>query len=180
MHRTETIEKLKIYLNAYPDERVIINQFLSFVIKNKDCFERELLIGHITASAWVLNNKANSALLTHHKKLNKWLQLGGHTDGKPNTLESAMRELHEESGLENIEVVSTDIFDIDAHIIPAQGNEPEHTHYDIRYLFKTNGDEQYSVSDESHDLAWVKLSEVKNFNCTDSVLRMISKTKLFF
>ena len=107
---------------------------MAFVEQNEMCFERSLDIGHITGSAWVLDFHRTHTLLTHHAKLDKWLQLGGHSDGDPDTLEVALREVREESGLVEVRPISEAIFDVDAHLIPARGAEPEHIHYDIRFL----------------------------------------------
>ena len=73
---------------------------MAFVSAYPNCFERSLSIGHITGSAWLVNQTKTRVLLTHHKRLNKWLQLGGHADGNPNVLEVAMQEAREESGIE--------------------------------------------------------------------------------
>lgn len=93
----------------------------------------------MTGSAWLLNPDGTKVLLTHHKKLNRWLQFGGHSDGESNTWNVALREVTEESGIQNIQFVSSDIFDVDIHTIPenSKKNEPEHKHYDIRFFIKS-------------------------------------------
>ena len=93
MHRNKILELLKKYKLSYPDENSTTNRFLTFVKENSDCFERSLLKGHLTGSAWVLNADKTHVLLTHHKKLNKWLQLGGHADGETDILNVALREV---------------------------------------------------------------------------------------
>jgi 8-oxo-dGTP pyrophosphatase MutT (NUDIX family) len=148
-----------------------------FVLDNADCFQRSLLIGHVTGSAWILDKDKKKTLLTHHRKLNKWLQPGGHADGDSLVSRVAMREAQEESGLEGLNLVSNEIFDIDIHLIPARKNEPEHYHYDCRFLIQCTGDETYSVSDESHDLAWIPLIEITKYTDEPSILRMVNKTR---
>src|SRR5215510_11521790 len=91
-----------------------------FVAANPNCFERSLQIGHVTGSAWIVDLDRTHALLTHHRKLNKWLQLGGHADGDPDILRVALREAREESNLDAIRPVSENIFDVDIHVIPAR------------------------------------------------------------
>ena len=114
-------------------------------------------------------------LLTHHRRMNKWVQLGGHTDGDSDVLAAALREAGEESGIEGIRPLSGDIFDIDVHRIPARGGEPAHYHYDIRFIATVTGSEDYTVSDESHDLAWVKIEKLTEYTTEDSMLRMRRK-----
>jgi 8-oxo-dGTP pyrophosphatase MutT (NUDIX family) len=176
MHRKNILTLLEQYLLKYTNEKNTTEKFIQFVKDNQDCFERKLQRGHLTGSAWVLNNNKTHVLLTHHKKLNKWLQLGGHADGDSNIINVALREVEEESGLTEIELLSKEIFDLDAHVIPARGNEPEHIHYDVRFLFKVTGDEKYIVSHESFDLAWIKLDEVDEISSEESLLRMVKKT----
>ena len=115
----------------------------------------------------------------HHKKLNRWFQPGGHADGEHNLLEVAYREALEETGLSknDIKAVSSDIFDIDIHRIPARPNEPEHAHYDIRYLFVANDQIAPPGNDESHQVGWIALDEVKAFNNNLSMRRMLDKIR---
>ncbi len=83
-----------------------------------------------------------------------------------------MREVEEESGLTCIVPVDGQIFDIDVHRIPARGDEPEHDHWDIRYAMQATVDQTYTVSDESHDLAWVEILAIGAYTDEESTLRM--------
>lgn len=175
MHRNLILGQLETYLNQYPDESAMLERYISFVNANMDCFERSLQIGHVTGSAWVVNRAGTHTLLTHHKKLNKWLQLGGHADGDADVLRVAKREVAEESGLVDVVPVGAGIFDVDIHLIPERKNEPEHYHYDARYALQVTGDEDYVVSDESHDLAWIEVAHLHERTTEESMLRMARK-----
>ncbi len=179
MHRNNILAKLDSYLKKFPDEQETVNQMVSFVEANKDCFERTLSIGHITGSAWLMDENYERALLTHHRKLDRWLQPGGHADGQSNVLAVAMRESEEESGLAEIEPVSDSLFDIDIHLIPARGNEAEHFHYDCRFLLRSVGSDQYTVSEESDDLAWILLSDMASYTSEVSITRMVDKVRSY-
>ena len=148
----------------------------SFVEDNPRCFSRELGIGHVTGSAWLLDRAMKRVLLTHHKKLDIWVQLGGHADGESDISRVALREAVEESGIDTVELLAPDIFDIDIHLIPARGSEPEHYHYDCRFLLVADADESFVVSDESHNLAWIPLGEVARYSTEESMSRMVQKT----
>ena len=87
-----------------------------------------------------------------------------------------MREAVEESGIENIHLIQDSIFDIDVHFIPARNEVAEHHHYDIRFLLQVERTD-FVISDESNDLAWVKLIDIGNFVNEESVLRMCRKSK---
>jgi 8-oxo-dGTP pyrophosphatase MutT (NUDIX family) len=134
MHRNSLIEQLTAYGVRWPDEVAEVERFLGFVKTYSDCFERSLQLGHVTGSAWVVNDAGTHVLLTHHRKLDRWLQLGGHSDGDSDTVTVAMREIAEESGLVNVELIGEGIFDIDIHEIPERGKEPAHFHFDVRYM----------------------------------------------
>lgn len=176
MHRNLTRELLQNYLPRYPEEREVVEKMLKFLDSHIDCFERSLTIGHFTGSAWVMDSSHQKVLLTHHRKLDKWLQLGGHADGDSNLLNVALREATEESGIERISAISQQIFDVDIHLIPARGEEPEHYHYDVRFLLTVPEQAKYEVSDESHDLAWVPLDKIQRLTSEPSMLRMVRKS----
>lgn len=113
-------------------------------------------------------------LLTYHRKLARWLQLGGHADGDPDIVAVAGREAREESGLSGLRLVTPDIFDLDVHVIPARPGEPEHLHYDIRFAFLADS-VRVTVSAESRDLRWVALDEIESKSTERSLLRMREK-----
>ena len=177
MHRKKLIQNLRNYQTKWENEPDTVEQFIEFVSTNENCFERKLKEGHITGSAWVVSKDGRQVLLTHHKKLNRWFQLGGHADGNSDVLQVAMREALEESGLERVEPISREIFDIDIHKIPERGSEPEHYHYDVRYAFKVDGSEKYVVSDESQNLGWIEIEKLSQLTEEDSMLRMACKWK---
>ncbi len=175
MDRTGILQPLRDYRERWPAESETVDRFVGFVSGHPDCFERGLTIGHVTGSAWLVNRAGTHVLLTHHKKLDMWVQLGGHADGDADVFRVAWREAEEESGLENIEPVSDRIFDIDVHRIPARGAEPEHLHWDLRYAFRATDSEAYRISDESHDLAWVEIAGLRSVTREESMLRMARK-----
>lgn len=175
MHsRATLVTELEKYRAAHPAEQPMADRFLAFVRGHEDCFERSLAVGHITGSAWVVNSHGTEALFTHHRKLEKWLQLGGHADGDPDILAVALREVLEESGL-IATPLSSQIFDLDAHIIPARQKVPEHIHYDIRYLLQVTGDHAYTVSEESLDLRWIPFDEIALYTQGNDMQRMAGK-----
>ncbi len=148
----------------------------AFVAAHADCFERTHLAGHVTGSAWVVDRAGKAAVLTHHRKLDKWLQLGGHADGDSDIRRVARREALEESGLAEIEPASDGIYDVDVHEIPARGAEPAHVHYDVRFAFYADREALPTASEESHAVAWIPLADIERFAIDDSVRRLVAKT----
>ena len=147
-----------------------------FVTSEPHCFDREHAAGHVTGSAWVLDRERRQVLLTHHRKLDLWLQLGGHADGDSDLARVALREAREESGVDAIVLLSDAVFDVDVHLIPARGHEVAHYHYDVRYVFEADRAVPLRVSRESKALAWVALDRVAAIATDASVLRMVAKS----
>ena len=140
-----------------------------------DPFVRERLAGHFTASAWLVDAAGRRLLMTHHRKLDRWLQLGGHADGDRDLAAVALREAKEESGLTDL-MVLPEIFDLDRHWIPERGDVPGHWHYDVRYVVRATGAEDFVVSDESHALAWREIDGLLDEPGLDpSIARMAGK-----
>lgn len=175
MSRQKLIDDLRQYEQRWPQENEVVERFISFVSENPDCFERSLLSGHITGSAWIVNRSGNKVLLTHHRKLGAWFQLGGHADGIPDPQKVAIAEAIEESGISKFELLDEVIFDIDIHLIPARKKDPDHYHYDIRYLLRPTESEIFAVSEESLDLSWVEVANIQDFTTEESMLRMARK-----
>lgn len=155
--RTETIKLLENYQN---------------------CFDRDNMPGHITGSAILVDVEIKNVLLTHHKKLNLWLQLGGHSDGDSNPFNVALRETIEESGIKDVFFLYpyTGIFDIHIQKIPEYKGMPSHFHHDIRILLITK-DKNFITSDESVELRWVGIDEVEKYNSEREFIRMVNKVK---
>lgn len=141
-----------------------------------DALVRSCLDGHLTAAAVLLDARGERFLLTHHRKLDRWLQLGGHADGDGNLARVALREAVEESGIAGL-VVDPRPVDLDVHAIPARTKrdgtvEPEHLHLDVRFLVRAPAGATFTVSDESHDLGWFGPDEVDGLDLDDSVARL--------
>lgn len=175
MHRQKLISLLEKYTPTDTAEINFKKEILSFIRTHPDCFERTLPIGHITASAWLLNKAGTHALLMHHMKLNNWFQLGGHCDGESDVLAVAIKEAQEESGIQGIEPVSPDIFDIDVHLIPENPREKAHYHYDIRFLLQVTSDEDFIKNSESKELRWINKDPKELPTTGISVTRMFKK-----
>lgn len=155
MHRENLRLKLEKYRPATEEDAENKSRMLDFLSMHDDCFERSLPIGHFTGSCWLENCDGTKFLLTLHKKIGLWLQLGGHADGDSDLAQVALKEAREESGLKHVELVSEDIFDIGIHLIAEYKGIPAHYHYDVRFLLRTSDpNNDISISDESDDLRW--------------------------
>jgi ADP-ribose pyrophosphatase YjhB (NUDIX family) len=165
------------------EEEETLKRFSQFIESTPHCFNRENSDGHVTGSAFVINDTQEKVVLTHHKKLGIWLQLGGHADGDHQIDQVALRETREESGLSELSFISPAPLsnppyplpiDFDIHLIQARKNEPKHYHYDVRYLVRA-ADNKLQISDESNDLQWFELNQARKLNTERSMLRPFDK-----
>lgn len=162
-------------VHCEPEQRSVVDRFEAFCSAHPDCFERTNTAGHVVGSAWLVSKDGERVLLTHHRKLGRWLQLGGHADGDGHLPGVALREAQEESGLLAL-VGEHNLFDLDVHVIPARPEAPEHVHYDARFVVRATGTEAFAVSEESLDLAWRPVAEVaEDAGLEDAVRRMARK-----
>lgn len=163
-------EILEIYLKIYPTE---IHQPLKKFLKtaDSDLFRIDNSKGHITASSIVYCIKTNSLLLLEYKDFNSWYAPGGHRDMTDKSmLETAKRELAEETGLIDLEYINIfdndEVpFDIDSHIIPKnhRWRMPKHYHHDFRYLFVIDKEKEIKIDNmESNNYKWIKITDLEN------------------
>lgn len=134
--------------------------------------------GHFTASSFVLSPDDSSLLLIFHGKLHRWLQPGGHIEPEDvDIVAAARREVAEEVGLDELELIGDGLpFDLDIHAIPARKTDPEHEHFDVRFLFRARS-WQVQAATDAVDARWVPLDEVGQLESDSSVLRAVAKLR---
>lgn len=181
--RVLLLENLVHHTPADLREETDLAAMMAFLKAGGHCFSRTHLPGHFTGSALLLNRDGDRVLLNHHKALDLWVQFGGHADGNADLFQVAKREVQEESGLLAIEPVQRAILDIDIHPIPynARKAEPAHLHYDVRYIFRLQDeDDRFVVSDESTSMRWCTYGEAVNLVAPGSTARLLSKWRSLF
>lgn len=186
---TSTINLLSQYKLKFPQENNYLNSLEQFLAKTsvENQMVRSNLGGHITSSAFLINRTTQQVLLIKHLTLGVYLQAGGHCEleDKGNWLESAKRELIEETGIIDFEYLPINNdnlqvpFDIDIHTIPNNQtkNEPEHIHYDVRYIFATDDIYCNPIEGESQELVWINYQE---FQSMPRFQKVASKISSFF
>jgi 8-oxo-dGTP pyrophosphatase MutT (NUDIX family) len=185
MHRRSLLEMLALYEKFYPREVSVARRIQRLVERHADCFERTCRPGHITGAAWILSADRRRVLLAHHRKLDRWLQLGGHADGHFDVVETARREAQEESGMQWFDVAPIEgmlvPLDVDVHVIPERrdqaGNviEDAHEHHDIRFLMIARAGQEVHTSHESYEVRWFRPDEIPEVTTEESVLRLLRK-----
>lgn len=154
----DLVSVLQQYIPYDSNEAKCVRQTIDFLQSSSDTYTRSSS-GHITAGGFVVDN-CGQVLLNHHRKLNIWLQIGGHCDGDSQVDRVALREVLEETGLAFDSIDASNIYNVAVFDVPynAKHNEPPHQHYDVNYLFVAQT-KDFVVSEESLDLQWVTIPE---------------------
>jgi 8-oxo-dGTP pyrophosphatase MutT (NUDIX family) len=151
-------EALRRHVPADEEEARDRERILDFVLGHSDPFDRRIAEGHLTGSAIVVSADGARVLMLHHRKLDRWLQPGGHAQpGERRGEEVALREAREETGIVGLALhpAAPRPLDVDVHDIPARSGEPAHQHLDLRYLVLAPADATLSPQvEELHDLRW--------------------------
>ena len=150
---------------------------LALVSSEPACFRRTTFApGHFTGSVFVFSAASGEVLLHHHRRLDRWLQMGGHDEGESDPAATALREGREESGLDDLVLLSPAILDLDVHPIPPGKGEPAHAHFDVRYAAVTRRPSGARAdAAESLGLAWLPLPEAARRMEEPGALRALAK-----
>jgi 8-oxo-dGTP pyrophosphatase MutT (NUDIX family) len=162
-----------LVLKSYEDQEELRQAYLDHLEAHPDAMWKACEAGHITASALVIDPGHGRVLLTLHKKLRIWLQMGGHCEPQDATVEAAaLREATEESGITGLTLLPGGPVRLDRHPIPP----PCHCHFDVQYAVLAPLGAVQEISDESLDLRWFAYDEVADV-ADDSVVRLLDATR---
>lgn len=167
------LEELKSKIEAYipyneqeeRDKRVMLDYINNF----DNVLTRENEFGHFTASSWVLNKDKTKVLMIHHNIFNSWTWTGGHADGEYDLLGTAVRELKEETGVENVKILSSDIYSLENVSVNGHVKRGKyvasHVHLNLTYLLEADEAEPLKIKkDENSGVKWIPIEEVNKFS----------------
>ena len=179
--RTALALALRRHVPADAEEARDRDQILEFVERHERPFDRKIREGHLTGSAITVSADSSRVLLLHHRKLDRWLQPGGHGDpGETTGEEVALREALEETGIAGLALHESAPrpLDVDVHDIPARGDEPAHQHLDLRYLVRAPHDAHVSPAlAELHEIRWVAWDETDPLGPDHGLRRALAKAR---
>lgn len=164
MQRVKIKKEIENYIPVNEQEENDKKVILEYLNKNLDCLSRENKVAHFTTSIWTVNKEKTKTLMVYHNIYDSWSWIGGHADGEEDLASVAIRELKEETGVENAELVSEDIFSIE--ILTVDGHMkrgkyvPSHLHLNVTYL--AEADEKQSLivnAEENKGVKWFTLEE---------------------
>ncbi len=177
MNRTEHLQQLLLEHRCADAREVgFQGRMLALLECGEAAFSRgNYAPGHFTASAFVLSPDDEQVLLILHGKLGIWLQPGGHVEpGDGSVLDAARREVLEEVGMGDVEVVGPGLFDVDIHVIPGSSKAPSHEHFDVRFLFRARSFEAHA-GDDAQAVRWIQLGAVELTRSDESVTRALRR-----
>jgi 8-oxo-dGTP pyrophosphatase MutT (NUDIX family) len=175
----DLLTQLARYRPADPAEARHQEAIVDLLATSPEAFSRaNYAPGHVTASCFIVDERGSALLLHHHRRLGRWLQMGGHVEADEPPAAAALREGSEESGLRDLAFLVDGIFDLDVHAIPAAKGEPEHRHFDVRYVARTATPEAVVIDRaESNDVAWVPLDRAEAMMNEAASSRVIRKIR---
>lgn len=146
-------------------------RILDFVDAHDDALHRSCRSGHLTGSALVVDADGARVVVLHHRKLDRWLQPGGHCDGDANLAAVALREATEETGIEGLRVLPVAV-DVDVHEVAPPDDGP-HLHLDVRYLVHAPPGAEPAGNHESNDIRWASLDDLAGLDLDEGTWRMV-------
>ena len=197
------LAQLDRYAARHPGEAATVARVRRLLVGEPRCFERDCYPAHITASSWIASADGRSCLLARHRKLGRWVQLGGHAAGETDFSAVALREAEEESGLTDFRFAEVggarsvptpppgdaarrrgappqqpggaEILDVSIHRVPPLAPEPCHWHFDIRFLLLARPGQPLRRSEEATDLRWLEAAQIETLTREKSLLRLRRK-----
>ena len=161
MNLRESIEKFIPYNEQEENDKEMM---LKYMDTFEDVLTRDNKMCHFTASNWIVNKDKTKVLMIHHNIYNSWAWTGGHADGDDDLKHVALKEAYEETGLNNLKLLSDDIFSLE--ILTVDGHVkrgkyvPSHLHLDLSFLIEADENEEIRIKeDENSDIKWVDIEE---------------------
>lgn len=153
------LQEIENYIPANEQEEKDKKIILDFMKHNPDCLTRENEIAHFTTSIWTVNKEHTKTLMVYHNIYDSWSWIGGHADGEEDLASVALRELKEETGVENARLLSKEIYSLEVLTVSGHMKRGEyvssHLHFNVTFLAQADEEELLVVNeDENKGVKW--------------------------
>lgn len=160
----DLFHEIKKYNPVNMQEEHDKEQMLQYMESHTDYLERTDRIAHFSASVWTVNREWTKTLMVYHNIYHSWSWIGGHADGIEDLRQVAMRELQEETGVENAVLLSGDIFSLETLTVDGHMKRgvyvPSHLHFNVTYLAEADETEELkSNPEENQAVKWWTFEE---------------------
>jgi len=149
------IQDIENYVPVNEQEENDKKIMLGYVQKNSDYLTRENEVAHFTASSWVINKERTKVLMVYHKIYDSWTWTGGHADGDTDLLYTAVREVKEETGVKNVNILDEDIFSLEAICVNGHTKMRKyvssHIHFNLTYLLEVDEKEKLKIKEDENN-----------------------------
>ena len=131
-----------------------------------NCFDRSAQ-AHMACSIWTVDPTLTQTLLVYHNIYDSWSWIGGHADGERDLAAVALRELSEETGMANAQLVdcgsggvySIEVLTVDGHVKHGE-YVSSHLHLNVTYLAVADPREAVRVKpDENSGVRWAPIED---------------------
>lgn len=158
------LHDIENYIPVNEQEIVDKKIMQEYIRNNSDFLTRENKVAHFTTSIWTVNKERNKTLMVYHNIYNSWSWIGGHADGEEDLSSAALRELKEETGVENARLVSKDIYSLEILTVNGhmkKGNYvPSHLHFNVTYLAEADEKQKLVINEEENKaVKWFELED---------------------
>lgn len=158
-------EQIQKYQPYNEQEKRDQQTMLKWTEQLDDVLTRQNELAHFTASSWVVNRERTKVLMAYHNIYQSWAWTGGHSDGETDLLQTAMREVKEETGVENVKPLWDDIFSLEILCVDGHMKNGKyissHLHFNVTYLLEVDEQEMLHIKlDENSDVKWIPLEDV--------------------
>ena len=165
MDRQELMESIRAYQPFNEQEEMDKSLILNWIETQDDAFSRDNTVAHMTASAWVVNKDRSRVLMAYHNIYHSWAWLGGHADGDADLCSVAVREVKEESGIEEVKLLSDqpfslEILSVDGHVKRGK-YVTTHLHLNVTYLMEADPVQEIRCKpDENSAVGWIPVEQI--------------------
>lgn len=158
------------------DKRIILQCVAAF----SDVLTRENVVCHVTGSSFILNPTRDKALMAYHNIYKAWSWTGGHADGDLDMLEVAIKEAKEETGIQQVKVITPQMIALDVLPVKAHIKKGDyiscHLHLSLAYLLEADETEDLTIKpDENSGVKWLTFEEVIEYAAKEPHIQYVYK-----